>query len=325
MHLSKFLTENKNYNHNSKKYDYNDLSKVISAISYSAIEISKIIYSPQSKDLGRVTGVQNSDGDFTKSLDLKADEIIKQKLKNNYVKWYASEEEEEILMLNDAGSFALCVDPLDGSSNIETNAPIGTIFGLYTANSNPLNSILQKGENLISSGFFIYGPRTIFVLTLGKGTVAFQLSDSNEFILINKNIKIPNNTSEFSINSSNYNSWPNGIKEYIEICLDGENGIYEKKYNMRWVGSLVADAFRILVRGGVFLYPQDNRKGHEKGRLRLVYEANPVSYLIEQARGVSINGINPILSLKPKTLHERIPLIFGSKDEISKIKKIMEK
>ena len=237
----------------------------------------------------------------------------------------ASEEEEDILLLNDKGSFALCVDPLDGSSNIETNAPIGTIFGVYKANSNPLNSILQKGENLISSGFFIYGPRTIFVLTLGKGTIAFQLSDGNEFILINKSIKIPDNTSEFSINSSNYNLWPNGIKEYIESCLDGLNGCYEKNYNMRWVGSLVADAFRILVRGGVFLYPQDTRKGYENGRLRLVYEANPVSFLIEQARGVSIDGSSMILSLKPKNLHERIPLIFGSKNEISKIKIKMEK
>ena len=135
----------------------------------------------------------------------------------NFIEWYASEEEEEILLLNEEGSFAICVDPLDGSSNIETNAPIGTIFGVYKANSNPLNSILQKGENLISSGFFIYGPRTIFVLTLGKGTIVFQLSDSNEFILINDKIKIPDNTSEFSINTSNFNFWPNGIKEYIEF------------------------------------------------------------------------------------------------------------
>ena len=166
MHLSKFLTENKNYNHVLNKYDYNSLSKVLLAISCSAIEISKIIYSPTNKDLGKIIGSQNSDGDFTKSLDLKADEIIKQKLKYNHVKWYASEEEEEILLLNEEGSFAICVDPLDGSSNIETNAPIGTIFGVYKANSNPLNSILQKGENLISSGFFIYGPRTIFVFYL---------------------------------------------------------------------------------------------------------------------------------------------------------------
>ena len=325
MHLTKFLAENKNYNHNLKKHDFYDLSKVILAISDAAIEISKLIYSPKSKDLGKITGRQNTDGDFTKSLDLKADEIIKQKLKNNYVKWYASEEEEEILLLNAEGSFAICVDPLDGSSNIETNAPIGTIFGVYKANSNPLNSILQKGENLISSGFFIYGPRTIFVLTLGKGTIVFQLSDSNEFILINDKIKIPDNTSEFSINTSNFNFWPNGIKEYIESCLDGLNGSYNKTYNMRWVGSLVADAFRILVRGGVFLYPQDTRKGYQNGRLRLVYEANPVSFLIEQARGVSIDGSSMILSLKPKNLHERIPLMFGSKNEISKIKIKMEK
>ena len=234
-------------------------------------------------------------------------------------KWYASEEEKDFVFLNKNGSFSICVDPLDGSSNIETNAPIGTIFGIYKSKKNPNETILQSGDNLIASGFFIYGPRVKLIFSVGNGTSIFQLSQTDEFVLVQEAIKIPENTNELSINFSNYAFWPSYIKSYVEKCICLYEFNNQSNYNMRWIGSLVADCYRILARGGVFLYPQDTRKGYERGRLRLVYEANPVAFIIEQSGAFATDGEKRILSLKPKSIHERVPFIFGSKNEKKKL------
>ena len=316
MNLDEFLKIEKN---DKKKKNISDFEKIVSIVkklSIAATKISKIISNPESNDLSLHTGSLNNDGDITKKLDIKADSILQESMKDSSIKWFASEEEKEAILINKSGQFCICVDPLDGSSNIETNAPIGTIFGIYNVKSNPKETILQKGEDLISSGFFVFGPRTMLVLTFGHGVSVFQLSDKNNFILMNSSIKIPKNTNELSLNFSNYQIWPNSIKKYVDNCINYDEN--QNKYNMRWIGSLVADCQRILIRGGIFMYPQDKRKGYESGRLRLVYEANPISFIIEQAGGLAIDGNKRILSLKPKNLHERVPLIFGSENEIKK-------
>ena len=300
----------------------NELLNIIESISFAAIKISKLIFSPERKDLDQNMGSINADGDKTKKLDIETDLIVKEHLKNCNLKWYASEEENAEVLFNKQGKYSICIDPLDGSSNIETNAPIGTIFGIYAEDPDYSKNILQKGDKLKASGFFVYGPRTIFVLTLGSGVLLFQLNNEDKFILLDKSIKIPPNTNELSINFSNYTIWPNSIKRYIDKCIGVDKTMSNKNYNMRWIGSLVADCLRILIRGGIFMYPEDTRKGYENGRLRLVYEANPISFIIEQAGGIAIDGNNRILSLHPKKLHERVPLIFGSSNEIKTFLKI---
>ena len=300
----------------------NELLNIIESISFAAIKISKLIFSPERKDLDQNMGSINADGDKTKKLDIETDLIVKEHLKNCNLKWYASEEENAEVLFNKQGKYSICIDPLDGSSNIETNAPIGTIFGIYAEDPDYSKNILQKGDKLKASGFFVYGPRTIFVLTLGSGVLLFQLNNEDKFILLDKSIKIPPNTNELSINFSNYTIWPNSIKRYIDKCIGVDKTMSNKNYNMRWIGSLVADCLRILIRGGIFMYPEDARKGYENGRLRLVYEANPISFIIEQAGGIAIDGNNRILSLHPKKLHERVPLIFGSSNEIKTFLKI---
>ena len=316
MNLENFI------NSETESANSNDLLNIIESISFAAIKISKLIFSPERKDLDQNIGSINADGDKTKKLDIETDLIVKEHLKNCNLKWYASEEENAEVLFNQQGKYSICIDPLDGSSNIETNAPIGTIFGIYAEDPDYSKNILQKGDKLKASGFFVYGPRTIFVLTLGSGVLLFQLNNEDKFILLGKSIKIPPNTNELSINFSNYTIWPNSIKRYIDKCIGVDKTMSNKNYNMRWIGSLVADRLRILIRGGIFMYPEDARKGYENGRLRLVYEANPISFIIEQAGGIAIDGNNRILSLQPKKLHERVPLIFGSSNEIKTFLKI---
>ena len=319
MNLEKFLELQYKDKKNNFNYNSNNLIQIFNLLSISAIEISKIISNPEQSELSNKSGTTNSDGDETKNLDLKADSIIRQNLSSTDIKWYASEEEKDFVFLNKNGNFSICIDPLDGSSNIETNAPIGTIFGIYKSKKNPNDTILQSGDNLLASGFFIYGPRVKLIFSVGNGTSIFQLSQTDEFVLMQEAIKIPENTNELSINFSNYAFWPSYIKSYIEKCICLYEFNNQSNYNMRWIGSLVADCYRILIRGGIFLYPQDTRKGYERGRLRLVYEANPVAFLIEQSGGFATDGKKRILSLKPKSIHERVPFIFGSKNEKNKL------
>ena len=319
MNLEKFLELQYKDKKNNFNYNSNNLIQIFNLLSISAIEISKIISNPEQSELSNKSGATNSDGDETKNLDLKADSIIMQHLSSADIKWYASEEEKDFVFLNKNGSFSICVDPLDGSSNIETNAPIGTVFGIFKSKKTPNETILQSGDNLLASGFFIYGPRVNLIFSVGNGTSIFQLSQTDEFVLMQEAIKIPENTNELSINFSNYAFWPSYIKSYVEECISLYKFNNQSNYNMRWIGSLVADCYRILIRGGIFLYPQDTRKGYERGRLRLVYEANPVAFLIEQSGAFATDGQKRILSLKPKSIHERVPFIFGSKNEKNKL------
>ena len=301
------------------------LRNVLEKISYVARDLSDIIsVSPISGGLDAKVG-KNSDGDGQKALDIIADEAYVSALISTDVKWYASEEQEEVLAMKAEGSLALAIDPLDGSSNINSNVSIGTIFGIYPAKEDANASFLRKGSDLLAAGYVIFGPQTSLVFSVGNGINYFVLDRTKEkFIQVNQSFSITKTSQEYAINSSNTRHWPNTFSKYIMNCNSGETGPFNKNYNMRWIASLVAETHRILVRGGIFLYPEDARKGYENGRLRMVYECAPIAYLIEQAGGTAVNGHVPILDIVPNSLHARTPFCFGSKDEISRLIKVIK-
>ena len=225
---------------------------------------------------------------------------------------YLSEERDDVVTLHDAGDVIVASDPLDGSSNIDTNASIGTIFSILPA----AGGHLQPGRNQLASGIFVYGPQTTLLVTFGDGVHAFQLAEDGQFYDMGWQVQIPPKTSEFAINASNSRHWMAPVSGYIADCLAGDTGPRQRNFNMRWVGSLVADGWRIFRRGGIFLYPADSRKGYEVGRLRLVYEANPMAMLVCQAGGCASDGHRDILDITPTSLHQRVPLVFGSANEV---------
>ncbi len=271
----------------------------------------------------------NADGDAQKFLDVKSNELIFAALRDSPVAVMGSEEDEEAVPLSEGAPLAVAVDPLDGSSNIETNVSIGTIFSIFptatAADSSPEKVFYQPGTNQIGAGFMVYGPQTTIVFTVGDGThVATLDRKTGEFLVTLENMKMISGKREYAINASNYRQWSPGIRAYIDDCLAGTDGPRGENYNMRWVASLVAEAFRILIRGGIFLYPGDNRDGYECGRLRLVYEAFPVAMVVEQAGGVATNTTKRILDLVPDDLHQRTPLVFGPADEVERVKAYQE-
>ncbi|MCP4185602.1 MAG: class 1 fructose-bisphosphatase [Hyphomicrobiales bacterium] len=272
-----------------------------------------------------VKGSTNADGDNQKELDVLADDNFLDAMRSVPVALYGSEEINNPVLLDSEKKYAIAIDPLDGSSNIDTNVSIGTIFGVLPVvgepAKNPDETFLQPGSAQLAAGFFIYGPQLAFVVSVGNGTHIFVYSArSGAFILAYENIMIPDQTNEFAINASNHRQWSAKQQHYIDELLAGVDGPRGKRFNMRWVGSMVADAYRILIRGGIFMYPGDRRKGYSDGRLRLVYEANPVSMLAEQAGGGAIccnkDGVTRILDIIPTGLHQRIPLAFGSSKEV---------
>ena len=300
---------------------------IINNLADAAILISKTI-----KTINKISQTEvdkksiNVDGDLQKPLDIKSDEIIIDYLKKSPVAGYASEEQEGFIDFKNNNEFIVFADPLDGSSNIDVNVSIGTIFSIMPKNNLLLDkAFTQSGAKQKSSGFFVYGPQTTLFLTVGKGTLLFALDENIEmFVIINDEVSIPKSTSEFAINAAYKRYWNSPTAKYIQDCQDGEEGSRKKNFGMRWVGSLVADASRILIRGGVFLYPSDARTKYKNGRLRLTYEANPIAFLIEQAGGKAINGIDDILAVPVKNIHQRSPLVFGSSDEVIIYKKHCE-
>ncbi len=266
--------------------------------------------------LEAVTGEKNADGDDQKALDVLADQLIEKALAKTSLFAYLSEEREQPVPLSPSGQLVCACDPLDGSSNIDTNLTIGTIFSLYPAPNDKIErNLLRPGRDQIAAGFFAYGPQTALLLTYGNGVFAFCF-DGTQYRLMDWQVRIPGQTSEFAINAANHRHWSARTASYIDQLLAGKQGGRGRNFNMRWAGSLVADCWRIFRRGGIFLYPEDNRRGYESGRLRLVYEANPISFLVEQAGGLATDGEQDILDIQPTDLHQRVPLIFGSADEV---------
>ncbi|MFC6490525.1 class 1 fructose-bisphosphatase [Nitratireductor sp. GCM10026969] len=266
----------------------------------------------------------HGDGDDQKGLDVYADQLFLEACRNAPVAVYASEEQENAVRLDGTAPLAIAIDPVDGSSNIDTNVSIGTIFSLLPAagvpGEDPAALFFQPGSRQVAAGFFIYGPQLALVLTLGSGTHIFVHSARlGTFVQAPESPVIPQRTREFAINMSNYRHWDGGVRLYVDDCLKGSEGPREANFNMRWNASMVAECYRILMRGGIYLYPADERKGYHQGRLRLVYEANPVAFLVEQAAGAATNVMTRILDLTPESLHQRVPFVFGSSEEVARV------
>ncbi|GGD99912.1 fructose-1,6-bisphosphatase class 1 [Aureimonas endophytica] len=275
-------------------------------------------------DLAAGQDRQNAGGDMQKELDVVADRAFLAAAKASPVAFYGSEEQDEAVAFGD-GPLALAIDPLDGSSNIETNVSIGTIFSLLPVEAShrtdPATVFRQPGTRQLAAGFFIYGPQLLLVVTLGQGTKVFLHAPGAEgFVEFGKAPAIPEDAKEYAVNASNRRHWAPGVRAYVEDLDAGRDGPRGRDFGMRYVGSMVADAYRIFRRGGVFFYPGDTRKGYERGRLRQLYETNPMAFCIEQAGGAATDGARRMLEIVPDGLHARTPFVFGSKAEVEAAK-----
>jgi fructose-1,6-bisphosphatase I/sedoheptulose-1,7-bisphosphatase len=273
-------------------------------------------------------GTTNVQGEEQAKLDIAANQIfLRTNERGGHLAAMVSEELEEPYQIPAGfprGRYLLSFDPLDGSSNIDVNVSVGSIFSVLVCPDDvgepDARAFLQAGTRQVCAGYAIYGPTTMLVLTFGRGTHGFTLDrEIGEFILTHPDLKVPEQTSEFAINSSNSRFWEPAVKRYVDECLAGQSGPRGKDFNMRWIASLVAEAHRILLRGGVFLYPCDDREHGRNGKLRLLYEANPIGLLIEQAGGRASTGFRPVLAVEPERLHERTGFVFGARREVERI------
>lgn len=295
------------------------LKETLLAISLASVEISDLISrGALAGDLAAMTGGTGG-GDAQKTLDLMANDIFLKHVAKAPVSAFASEEVEEAVDFQNDEPFVVAVDPLDGSSNIDTNVTVGLVFSVLpklNAVSGDLH-FLQPGHRQVGAGVVLFGPQTTFLLTVCDGAHVFTFdSEREQFVCTTENVVIPPTTQEYAINDSNYRHWDEAVRTYIDDCRLGEDGPRTVNFNMRWVGSFVAEISRIFSRGGIYLYPGDKRPGYQRGRLRMVYEVNPVALLIEQAGGVATTGHSRVLDIVPRSLHARAPLICGSRDEV---------
>ena len=308
--------------HDPLKTQVADLVRQLCAASVKLRDT--IIAGGSGESLGSTRGETNADGDVQKQLDVLADSVFLEAAKTSAVAFFGSEEQEDAVVLDRNAPLAIAIDPLDGSSNIDTNVSVGTIFSILPVEEehrdDPGSVYRQPGSKQLAAGFFIYGPQLLLVLSMGDGTGVFIFAPSSgDFVEMTGRAQIPEKASEFAINASNYRHWDPSIRSYVDDLLAGEDGPREKNFNMRWIGSMVADGYRILQRGGVFLYPGDARKGYAKGRLRLLYEASPVAFCVENAGGAATDGKTRILEIIPQGLHDRTPLVFGARREVELI------
>ena len=280
--------------------------------------------------LGGVLGsadLENVQGEIQKKLDIIANDVLIEANEwGGHLAAMASEEMDSIYVVPNRypqGEYLLLFDPLDGSSNIDVNVSIGTIFSVLVkpeGHAVTEQDFLQTGSRQVAAGYCVYGPQTTLVLTVGAGVAMFTLDrEQGSFMLTQEQVRIPEETQEFAINMSNMRHWAPPVRRYIDECLAGTEGPRGKDFNMRWIASMVADVHRILTRGGVFLYPWDQREPNKPGKLRVMYEANPMSWLVEQAGGAATNGQQRIMDIKPTKLHERVSVILGSKNEVERV------
>jgi fructose-1,6-bisphosphatase I len=307
-----------------------DLRLLIETIARACKAISTRVNKGALADGHGSAGTENVQGEVQKKLDVLSNEIL---LEAN--EWggnlaaLASEEMDDPRPTPThypRGEYLLLFDPLDGSSNIDVNISVGTIFSVLRCPKTPAGKLcepdekafLQPGRKQVAAGFAVYGPTTVFVLTVGDGTYGFTLDrETYTFVQTHAEIRIPQDTQEFAINTSNMRRWEPPVRRYIDECLAGTEGPRGKDFNMRWVASMVADVFRVLSRGGIFLYPRDSK--NRDGRLRLMYEANPMAFIVEQAGGAATDGVTAILDLQPKGLHQRCAVVLGSKNEVDRV------
>jgi len=305
-----------------------ELRLLLEVVARACKRISYAVNKGELGDAMGSAGSENVQGEMHKKLDIIANEtLIEANEWGGHLAAMASEEMEGIYIVPNRypqGEYLLMFDPLDGSSNIDVNVSIGTIFsvlrkpeghpGVHDAD------FLQPGNRQVAAGYCVYGPQTTLVLTVGDGVAMFTLDrEQGSFILTRENVRISEDTQEFAINMSNMRHWDAPVRRYIDECLAGAEGPRGKNFNMRWIASMVSDVHRILTRGGVFMYPWDKREPHKPGKLRLMYEANPMGWLIEQAGGAATNGRQRILDIQPSQLHERVSVILGSKNEVERV------
>jgi len=305
-----------------------ELRLLLEVIARACKAISHAVSKGELADVLGAAGTDNVQGEAQKKLDVISNEVLVEA--NSWggsLAAMASEEMDEPYQIPNEypkGRYLLLFDPLDGSSNIDVNVSIGTIVSILECPPDVTDpdesSFLQPGAKQVAAGFAVYGPSTVMVLTVGHGTVGFTLDrEVGTWVLTQPRIEIPVSTKEFAINASNARNWPAPVKRYIDECLAGKDGPLGKDYNMRWVASMVADVYRILVRGGVFMYPADAK--HKEGRLRLLYEANPMAFIVEQAGGAASTGTQRIMDVQPGKLHQRIGVVLGSSEEVERVER----
>jgi fructose-1,6-bisphosphatase I len=301
-----------------------DAAAAVAAVAAAAARLAALIArGPLAGEQAAVVG-GNADGYAQGALDVQADAMFAEALAATPAAALASEGREAPVALAPGGRVAVAVDPLDGSSNIDTNLTVGTIFSVLPAagagEGGPAAAFARPGSAQLAAGFVVYGPHTSLVLTLRQGAHVFTLDrEAGTFVLTRPDVRIPRARREYAIDASNYRHWEEPVRAYVDDCVAGADGPRGGDFNMRWNASLVAEAYRILVRGGIFLDPRDARPGHEQGRLRLVHEANPLALVVEEAGGAATDGLRRILDLEPGALHQRVPLVFGSADKVERV------
>ncbi len=302
------------------------VAKTVCALAAACKDIAGLVAAgPLSGELSRLQ-TDKAGGDFQTELDILANTCLIDAMRSAPVAAVASEELDVPVELNPGAPIIVALDPLDGSSNIDTNVSIGTIFSLLPttppgSGAEPA-AFLRRGHEQVAAGYVLYGPQTSLVLTVGAGTDIFTLDPATgAFVLTRPQVQIPPVSNEFAINASNVRHWADEVRQWFDDCIAGAEGPRGRNFNMRWIASMVAEAHRILVRGGVYIYPGDAREGYRSGRLRLVYEGNPIAFLMEQAGGAASTGRESILDRVPRMLHERVPLIFGSREEVARLER----
>ena len=302
------------------------LNDVITTVTDVGKTISQLLRKGALGDILGEAGNQNVQGEDQKKLDVLANDLLLDALaKNTHCAGVASEELDDATSANDDGSLLVLFDPLDGSSNIDINMAVGTIFSVLPYNRQGQTSensdYLQAGNKQLAAGYLLYGTSTVLALTIDDNVVMFSLDpDSGDYVLIEDNVQIDADTSEYAINASNYRYWRAPMQQYIDELIAGETGVRGRDFNTRWVAAMVGDVHRILCRGGLFTYPFDTKYAHKAGKLRLMYEANPMSLLIERAGGGATDAVNRILDIEPNDIHQRVPVVLGSKNEVDYVK-----
>ena len=301
-----------------------DLISLIKTILAATKEISFRVSQAHLSGLMGSTLDENIQGEVQKKLDVVANQLLKDVLlESGFVKAISSEEEDNSVAGDEDGKFLVSFDPLDGSSNIDINSLIGTIFSIHEAipglAADDPAQFKQAGTKQVSAGYVLYGPSTMLVMTTGNGTHMYVLDRTHGgYLLVERNLQIPEETQEFAINMSNQRFWQAPMQNYINDLLAGKEGPREKNFNMRWIAAMVGDVHRVLNRGGIFTYPKDTKDPSKAGKLRLMYEANPMSFLVEQAGGLSVTSTGRIMEIEPTDVHQRVEVILGSKNEVEK-------
>ena len=300
-----------------------ELAQVIATITETCKTIDQALQQGALAGILGSAGNENVQGETQKKLDVISNDYLIDALKvHPHVGGLASEELDDFTPAQNNGQYLVLFDPLDGSSNIDINMCVGTIFSILPAQNAVTQAadFMQAGTAQVAAGYVLYGPSTMLALTVGAGVVMFTLDpNTHTFLLTTEHVQVTPDTQEFAINSSNQRHWENPVKHYIDELLAGKTSVREKDFNMRWVACMVGDIHRILCRGGIFLYPYDLKDPQKAGRLRLMYEANPMSMLIEQAGGSSTTGRVRIMDIQPTELHQRVPVIIGSKNEVDRV------